>query len=111
MISSAKVDYSCFAAVKQGSLECDFDGFKSGIAEGGFANAESPPFERNLAQPLAKPELILSRVDIAHGVHQFGRLIRDGMVYGLVSVPMSCHCEARGQVQEPVAIDVPDIDH
>ena len=61
--------------MQHGGLDRDFDCLKAGIAEGRFPDAESPPLKCDLAQFLAKEELVLGGMDISHGVQQFGGLI------------------------------------
>jgi hypothetical protein len=75
MIPAGKTDNSRLSAMQQGGLDRDFDRLKARVAESCLPNAESPPFECDLAQLPTEEEFILGGMDISHRVNQFGGLI------------------------------------
>ena len=109
MISAGEPDDPRLSAVQQGGFDRDFDCLKAGIAQSCFTNAEPPPLEGDLAQLLAKEELVLGGMDISHGVQQFGGLIDDRRTNRRMGMAVRRNRETGGEIQKPVSVDIPDI--
>ena len=109
MVASGERDDTRFAAMEQGGLNRNFDCLEAGIAQSCFSVAESPPLEGDLALPLAEEGLVLPRMHVSHSVQQFGRLIDQCCSNRGVGVAVPYNCEAPGEVQETILVDVPNI--
>src|SRR3984957_14276463 len=109
VISAGEPDDPWLSAVQHGGFDRDFDCLKTGIAQSCFPDTQTPPLECDLAQLLAKKELIFGGMDISHGVHQFGGLIDHRRPNRWVGMAVGRHRETGGKIQKAVSVDIPDI--
>ena len=91
-----------------GGFEGAFHVFKAGVSKETFAGSANPSPEREVAQGLAQFDLEAGGVDIAHRVKKGARLAAEGLGSGTMTE--SRDAEGAGQIDEAVAINVPDVD-
>ena len=113
VIRAVKRDDAAFAGGEQGGLERGFDGFKTGIAENGFAGI-------GFCQLLQRSKVIrlnslrqfgLERVrmHVAHRVQQFRHLFLPGFDDVWIRVAGGGDAERGGQIQILFPVGIPDV--
>src|SRR5688572_28504687 len=95
MVGPFECDNPGFAGGEERSFQRGFDCFEAGVGENCFTIASSPALESDAAEFAREFGLARVRMNIAHGVKQFGHLLRGGAEDVAIRMTGSGHSERR----------------
>src|SRR5258706_2688112 len=111
MISAAESQDARSPCSERSGFEGGFDGFKSGVAEDGFARclAPGPPLEGDPAEFAGEVAFQPVGMDITHGVEQAAHLPLAGANDARIGMASSGDAKCGCEVQIPFPIEIPNV--
>ena len=107
MVAALEGGDAGFSGGEDGGFEGGFDGFETGVSQQGFAGLAGPALEGEVAEFFAELDFEACGMDIAHGMEERCGLVAEGVGSGAVAE--GGDAEGAGEVEEAVAVGIPDV--